>query len=378
MTLRKRLLKTIVLMFIIPAILIGIFAGVAVISLLIRENLTLSEFMGTDMGRISNEIRPGGIIFRLLLPTVGIALLFFLVAFAIGVLYISKSILPPLRRLKSATEQIRDGNLDFEILSSNVSEVNELCYAFDDMRKRLKASVQARMDYETARNLMLANISHDLRTPVTSIKGYVEGLRDGVATTPEMQQRYLDTIYAKAMTMERMIEQMSDFSELELGRMSFDFVSCEVIEWLSEIAADFAIDFEAAGAELTVELPSSQAFSVIDKVKLRRVLANLLSNALKYRDEARPLTVRLSADVTDELLHILVEDNGRGISTDALPKVFEGFYRSDPARGSAASGHGLGLSIARQITLKHSGKIWIKSEESVGTEVHINLKLKEN
>jgi histidine kinase len=240
------------------------------------------------------------------------------------------------------------------------------------MRKRLKRGVLERLAYEKERYRLIANISHDLMTPITSIKGYVEGMRDGVASTPEMRERYLNTIYDKACLMERLIEQMSDFSELELGRMRFHFESCIASDFLSEICEEFRIDLESEGAMFEVDVSKAGIAVDIDREKLRRVFLNLLSNSVKYRSD-RPLEVRISAQAAERGVLISVRDNGRGISKDDIDRVFEGFYRADPARSGSTRGHGLGLTIAEQIIENHRGKIWIKSEENAGTEVNIHL-----
>jgi two-component system sensor histidine kinase VicK len=172
--------------------------------------------------------------------------------------------------------------------------------------------------------------------------------------------------------MERLVEQMSDFSELELGRMSFRFESCGAVEFLRGIIGEFRIDMESESAAFSAELPEDEISVQIDREKMRRVFLNLLSNSVKYRAD-RPLEVRVTAGIADKGIHIVVRDNGRGIAKEDINRVFEGFYRGDPSRAGSTRGHGLGLSIAKQIIENHRGKIWIKSEENVGTEVNIYL-----
>ena len=279
--------------------------------------------------------------------------------------------MPPLSELKKAAEKITEGNLDFDVLHSNVAEVNELCVAFDDMRKRLKASVNERLVSERERNQMMANISHDLRTPITSIKGYVEGLRDGVAATEEMRDKYLNTIYIKASAMEKMVEQMSDLSELELGKMRFDFKVEDGGGFVEDILDEFRSDLDDE-TTLDYSPPIGRIKLVMDREKLRRVFANILGNAVKYREKGRPLKIGVTAEIKDRGLYVIVRDNGKGIPQEDINRVFDTFYRSDPAR-SEVKGHGLGLAISKQIVERHHGKIWLKSEENIGTEVYIYL-----
>jgi len=372
MSLKRKFVISSILMFAVPVLLIAaLTAGVLAVSLLTHSS-ELQKLIDIESAVTGEELMPGGLLFTPIMFW-GIASTAIVAATcAIVVLTLSRAILTPLSELKKAAENIRDGNLDFEVLHSKLSEINELCIAVDDMRMRLKKGVSDRLAYEKERYRLIANISHDLRTPITSIKGYVEGMRDGVASTPEMQERYLNTIYAKACSMERLVEQMSDLSELELGRMRFYYDTCSAPEFIKELAEEFRVDLESEGATLEVDVPGADIRVNIDREKIRRVFLNLLNNSVKYRSE-RPLVVRITASTDDKGIHISVKDNGRGISKDEINRVFEGFYRGDPARANSTRGHGLGLSIAKQIVENHRGKIWIKSEENVGTEVNIYL-----
>lgn len=253
-----------------------------------------------------------------------------------------------------------------------------LLHLRDVAAEYVEVQVAENIRYERERNLMLAHISHDLRTPVTAIKGYAEGLIDGVASTPDMQRRYAETIEQKAQTMERMIEQMSNFSELELGRMSFDFVTGDIFDYLRTLCDDFRVDLERVGADFEAVIPSDKLDVRLDPEKLGRVFQNILSNAIKYRSPERKLSVKLTAERTPTGVHIIISDNGRGIAQSDAEKVFEGFYRGDPARTAGAAGHGLGLAIARQIMQKHGGRIWITGRVGEGTDVHITLIKKED
>lgn len=371
MTLKKRLVITIILMVLIPALILLLIAGVMYAVFLLGEAPYPREPFLRD--EINMVFDPGGRLFTFALVFGICAIVLVGASFIIGVLYISRKILPPMKELSNAAKRISAGELDFEILGSNVAEISELCSAFDEMRRRLRANIAAELEAERERNLMLAHISHDLRTPVTSIKGYAEGLLDGVASTEEMQRRYLETISTKAGTMQRMIEQMSDFSELELGRMTFSFRSEDAVEFLRAVGDDFRTDLAGAGADFGITLPEEVIPVRLDREKLGRVFANVLANAIKYRSEERTLAVTLTAEQTPTGIHIVIADNGRGVAAEELEQVFEGFYRGDPARSGDTAGHGLGLAISRQIILRHNGRIWMTEHAGGGAEIHITL-----
>lgn len=285
-----------------------------------------------------------------------------------------RAVSEPLKDLRSAAETIAEGNLSFEVLSCEDEEINDLCISFDQIRQRLKKNAEQEKRIETERNMLIANLSHDMRTPITSIKGYLEGIRDGVADSPEKMQKYLDTIYNKALILERLVDNMTQYSELELGRMQYTFEFIDLTEYLRDLEEDYRQSLEDGGFHLDVNLLDMPLTVVADRDKLKRVLDNLLSNAIKYNKAGGNVSLLTQTDGKGVLLSI--SDTGMGIKESDLSKVFIGFYRGDASR-SNIKGNGLGLAISKQIIESHRGKIWIKSEENIGTQVYIYLPLRE-
>lgn len=285
------------------------------------------------------------------------------------------SILHPINELKSAAQNIAEGNLDFEVMACDDQELNDLCSAFDEIRKRLKANAVQEMRADEERGMLMANLSHDMRTPITTIKGYVEGIQDGIAASPEKMQQYLDTIYNKALVLERLVDNMTEYSELELGRMQYVFEYVDINSYLHDLAEEYTIDVSERGFQMNLSLSEDREIIIVaDRNKLKRVLDNLISNAMKYNKENGKIA--LSSELDGKGILICVSDSGNGIKQDDVTKVFDGFYRGDAAR-SNIKGNGLGLSIARQIVESHHGKIWIKSEQDKGTEVFIYLPVRD-
>lgn len=287
----------------------------------------------------------------------------------------SQKVLIPINRLRNAAENIASGELNFDVLTSEESEeLAALCDSMEKMRKRLKANAANEFAAAEERNMLVASLSHDLRTPVATIKGYVEGIRDGIADTPEKQAQYLDTIYSKAIVLEKLVDNMSEYSELELGRMQYAFEFMDITTFLKDIAEEYAIDVSEAGFIFKAELADESMQIVGDRNKLKRVLDNLISNAMKYNREGGTITLSQQSD--GKGVFILVSDTGTGIAQTDLSKVFDGFYRGDKAR-SNIKGNGLGLAIAKQIIESHRGKIWVKSEVGAGTDFFIYMPLRD-
>lgn len=271
----------------------------------------------------------------------------------------TKSIEKPINDLARAADDIRGGNLDFEIMGSNYEEIDNLCNNFDIMRKELKRARNREAHMKSERSMLLANISHDLKTPVTSIKGYIEGIKDGIADTPEKMKRYLDTVYTKANVIDDLVNNLSTFSKLELSRLTFSFENLDLNKFLNDFFENYRLDLEKNHVKLINNIPPDSAVVKADREKIQRVFSNLADNAVKYRSEDNP-ELKIETSVDDGGIYVTVADNGIGINESKLKNVFESFYRIDSSR--AIKGSGLGLGIVKQIVEKHGGKIWLKSE----------------
>ena len=219
---------------------------------------------------------------------------------------------PPSRPSAGRRTTSGTGELDFQILSCDLRELDELSQSLESVRQRLKASALAEAGAQEERGLLMANLSHDLRTPITAIKGYVEGIQDGIANTPEKQRHYLDIVYSKSLVLERLVRNMSDFSEYELGRMQYHFEYVDMGPFLRDLGEEYAEDARQNQMTFTSQIPPGEHIVTADRGKLKRVLDNLVSNAVKY---GRPGgAIALTAEEYEKGLVIQVSDNGKGIS----------------------------------------------------------------
>ncbi|USG66960.1 HAMP domain-containing histidine kinase [Brevibacillus ruminantium] len=323
---------------------------------------------------VMKEVSPYAELARSLLPVL-ILFLLLMLALMNGLLnfLVSRSIVLPIDRLKTAAERIRDGELDFRIESSGQDEIGQLSQTFEDMRRKLKESVELQLQYEENRKELISNISHDLRTPITSILGYVEGIRDGVADTPEKREKYLDTIARKAKGMDRLIDELFLFSRLDLGKLPFTFERIDLTAFLDDYLSERKFDLEEQGVTVLYEkAEASPAFVLADREKLRRVLANILDNSLKYMDkQERRILFRLRPE--EKQVTIEISDNGPGIDPDVAPHIFDRFYRAEKSRNTETGGSGLGLAIAKQIVDEHRGSIAASSVPGEGLTIVITL-----
>jgi signal transduction histidine kinase len=290
------------------------------------------------------------------------------------IIWIYRGVVVPLNRMKIATQNIKDGNLDFELEVLAEDEIGQLCQDFEEMRMRLKDTATEKIEYDKRSKELISNISHDLKTPITAIKGYVEGIMDGVADTPEKMDRYIRTIYNKANEMDLLINELTLYSKIDANRIPYNFNTLSVNDYFDDCAYDLKIDIESRGIHFDYANYVDKGVKIIaDAEQLKRVINNIVSNSTKYMDkENKQINLRVK-DVGD-FVQVEIEDNGKGIGSKELPYIFERFYRTDASRNSATGGSGIGLSIVRKIVEEHGGKIWATSKEGTGTIMYFVIR----
>ena len=294
-------------------------------------------------------------------------------ALSVG-LWIYRSIAVPLVKLKKATKNIKEGNLDFVLEVEGNDEFSQLCQDFEEMRKRLKESTEEKILMDKENKELISNISHDLKTPITAVKGYVEGIMDGVADTPEKMDRYVRTIYNKTNEMDHLINELTFYSKIDTNRIPYTFSKLNVEDYFSDCAEELGLEMETRGIELVYANYVEKGVQVIaDGEQIRRVIHNIVSNAIKYMEKPRGIIQLRVKDVGD-FIQVEIEDNGKGIAAKDLPYIFDRFYRTDVSRNSSKGGSGIGLSIVKKIMADHGGKVWATSRLGIGTIMYFVLR----
>ncbi|MFG6115645.1 sensor histidine kinase [Halobacillus sp. MO56] len=288
--------------------------------------------------------------------------------------YVSRTILTPIKNLQVAAKKISEGDLDHLVQSKRNDELGELSETFETMRISLKEAEAERRKYERNRQELIASISHDLATPLTSIKGYVNGIQDGIANTPEKLERYLDTIYKKTDDMDALIHDLFLYSKLDVDRVPFDFEEVDLYAFFYDFIEEITFDLEQEGGSATLHARQNASYLVkADREQLRRVVKNIIQNSLKYIDKPhKDIHVHLHQE--EDKVVVQIQDNGSGIAKEHLPCLFESFYRTDTSRNSSTGGSGLGLAIVKKIIDQHRGKTWAESEPGQGTSIYFTLK----
>ena len=296
------------------------------------------------------------------------------IAAMVLVTWVYRSMLRPIGRLQEATKQIRDGNLDFTLDVEDDDEIGQLCQNFEEMRIRLKESTEEKIQYDKENKELISNISHDLKTPITAIKGYVEGIMDGVASSPEKLDKYIRTIYNKANDMDRLIDELTFYSKIDTNKIPYTFSKINVADYFGDCIDEVGLELEARGVELGYfNYVDEDVLVIADAEQIKRVINNIIGNSLKYMDKKHGIINIRILDVGD-FVQVEIEDNGKGIAAKDIPYIFDRFYRTDSSRNSAKGGSGIGLSIVKKIIEDHGGKIWATSKEGIGTEIHFVLR----
>ncbi|MFD1413603.1 sensor histidine kinase [Oceanobacillus jeddahense] len=302
-------------------------------------------------------------------------LLAFLIPFVIGAMItgwvISRNILTPLDELGRATKNIREGNLDFVVSYQKNDEMGDLSHAFDEMKDQLKELREKQAAHETARKELIASISHDLRTPMSSIKGYVEGLQDGIIHDKERFQRYIAVIKNKTENLDHLIEALFQYSQLDIRTVEESFSNWNSNELLETIIQPMEIEFLDDPIQLKVIKPFPEVSLFVNADELAQVFDNLVGNAKRYVGEGGKIIIRTNTDKYH--LNVSVTDNGTGIAQEDLRFVFDQFYRVEKSRSRNFGGAGLGLAICKKIIEKHNGEIWVESEVDIGTSFYFTI-----
>ena len=289
-------------------------------------------------------------------------------------IWIYKRILVPLDKLQTATKKIADGDLDYQLDERDFSEIPFLFKDFERMRIKLKEDEEEKKLSEDAAKELVSNISHDLKTPLTAIRGYVEGILDGVASSPQKTRDYLNTIYNKTNDMTSLIDELLYYSQVAEKYMSYKYEKIYVKDFFDEYVKDLYLELETIKIkfEYIVDIGRNTVIDM-DKEQIKRALNNIVSNAVKYMDKEEP-EIHFRVTETSDAINIQISDNGRGIDEKDLPHIFERFYRSDVSRNTKLGGSGIGLSIVKKVIENHEGSVVAMSKPGVGTEVSIELK----
>ena len=296
-------------------------------------------------------------------------LLFILLTVAVnGILsrWVSRSVLIPLGKLRKGTHEIKEGNLDTKLEYEKNDEFGQVCRDFEEMRAYLKESVEQRLENERRRREMINGVSHDLRTPLTSIGGYLDGLIDGIANTPEKQARYFNAIKTRTRDLERLVDSLSEYNRLDSGRMKVHMEPGDLKVFVEQYMEAYAEEAQDNHVAMLLEAESGRYPMEFDGAQMKRVFDNLFTNTIRYRVNPKSqVTVRLNRKDGGTQIRVIFKDDGPGVPEESLERIFETFYRTDEARSHAGRGSGIGLAVVKEIVAGHGGTVHAENDRGL-------------
>ncbi|MBX8935776.1 sensor histidine kinase KdpD [Enterococcus gilvus] len=263
-------------------------------------------------------------------------------------------------------EDIGEGNLDRKLIIEEGSDVAELCFRFNTIVTDLKQQLSGLQVSENEYRKLITSLSHDVRTPLASLIGYLEAINDGLVTAEE-RQKYLHSCQAKAFELEKYIDTLFEWVKLESGERRYQFETVDVCELLREIVSDWIPRMEAQ-FDYEIQIPEKELYCKVDTAAFRRIVDNLLENSLNH-SQGNKISIQLTEQ--NQQVQLEIADNGKGIAEQNLPWIFERLYKEDQARGS--KGNGLGLAIVRELVAAHQGEISVRSKLGAGTRFFVTL-----
>lgn len=289
-------------------------------------------------------------------------------------IWVNRDIYKPIKELSIAMKKIAEGNFDYRLEPLKDGEIGVLYDNYEQMRLQLKENAEEKAQNEKKSKELVSNISHDLKTPITSIKGYVEGIMDGVADTPEKMDKYIKTIYNKANDMDRLINELTTYSGIDSNKIPYHFHVINIADYFEDCVEEVGLDLESKNITLNyTNLAPSDTAIVADPEQLKKVINNIISNSVKYMGHDNgEIDIRILDE--GESIRIEIEDDGKGIPAKDIGNIFERFYRTDSSRNSMQGGSGIGLSIVKKIIEDHGGYVWATSKEGEGTCMHFVIR----
>ena len=301
----------------------------------------------------------------------GLLLLFAAIIASSFGLFVSATVTDGLQQLAITAQQLAEGDLSARVDISGKDEVAQVGLAFNEMADQLETVDMQRTELENLRRDLIAWTSHDLRTPLTSIRVRVEALNDGVLDDPEAEQRYYRSILSDVMALNLLFDDMFELAQLDRVDAKLE----KSLDSLEELIEECLERFQTISAERGVQLSANVGEDVdplpLNSAKISRVLDNLISNSLRYTPKGGRIVI--TADRDGDRVIVSVEDSGPGFNEEDIPRLFEQFYRGEQARTRATGGAGLGLSIAHGVVEAHGGRIWAENVPGGGARISFEL-----
>lgn len=325
-----------------------------------------------------NQLKKESLIRECLFPVI-ISLIIVAVILCINIYLVRKNLYKPINTISRLSKNICNGDYSQDYLQVNevrneANEITNLVSSFELMRDELKVKQETEERLRQSEKELISCMSHDLQTPLSTIKAYAEAIRDNVAQNEEEKNKYLEVILKKTNTMIDMIQDLLTYSNSQLGQLPMEFSEIMLRDFFYPLLEELKYYAKENNVELDYTLDELNVFINIDPKRMTQVLYNLVENAMKYMNKPQK-QINISVKVKENCVHIKVSDNGMGINSEEILYIFDKFYRAEKSRTSSVPGAGLGLSICKYIMEQHGGEIWCESKLDEGSTFYLVLPL---
>jgi signal transduction histidine kinase len=288
------------------------------------------------------------------------ALIAIAIAFLVTLL-LSRRILQPVEELTAAVRKMQKGDLSVRVKVADIDEVGQLSNSFNAMADSLAKQEQLRKN-------MVNDVAHELRTPLSNIRGYLEAARDGIV---EPGPDWVNNLFDEALLLNRLIEDLQELAQADAGRISIELAAVNLGQVIQSTVDNLLPISQKLGLEMTCEIPADLPDVTADPQRIGQVLRNLINNALDYTPASGRITIQARAE--GAFIRVAVMDTGYGIASEHLPFLFERFYRADPSRSRSTGGAGLGLAIVKQLVQAQGGQVGVESNPGTGSTFYFTL-----
>lgn len=283
------------------------------------------------------------------------------------ILRLEKRIFMPIEKLKQGIDEIAKGNYDVKVACEVPNDLGLLIFSFNEMAQRLYESGKVQNEYEENRKALIANISHDLKSPITAIQGYIEALLDENIKFAGDKEKYLKTIHHNTLYINKLIDDLFLFSKLDMQKLDFSYESIEICAFMDDFMEEYKFDLEEKSIQFEYIRELKQPYHInLDGKRFHQAFNNIISNAVQHGPE-QDLSINIRLYHHEDYICLAIQDNGHGIAADKLPYIFDRFYRIDVERKKDYTCTGLGLAIAKELIEAHGGEITVASRENEGT-----------
>ncbi len=341
------------------AFLVILTDALVIFGVLVSQRETLLQMDSAALKTVL--LKDWSFVSKYLIVDICMFMLFSIFMFLVYFIMLTNNMITYMREVIVGVKRMRDGDLETKIKVNGRDEIGQIAYALNEMQVKLKTNQEIKKQAEQTKDELITNVAHDLRTPLTSIIGYLDLVRRDNVLTPEKQKKYIGIAYDKSKTLERLIESLFDYTRYDKQKVTPKSKKIDFCQFIMQISEEFYPVFAEKQVECKMEIPNTPIYVNVDGELMARAVGNLISNAIKYGADGKLVKMRIE-DMDERTVKFSIINYGKVIPKKDIDQIFDKFYRVEQSRSTKTGGTGLGLAIAKNIVNLHDGEIRAKSD----------------